>query len=157
MYRQTLLILGGILLVCAVITVYVVWSHEESLVKEEQELVILPVTYTSTETGKWVDIRFYENSLVLNGIGFSWLDFAKVPIETEAKYENKEENLVLKLEGETVTLVRGRQTLFVGTSTSMSLTEPNDEILPETASTTALLTTVATTSETAAATSTEAQ
>ncbi|MEY2665733.1 MAG: hypothetical protein RLZZ480_838 [Candidatus Parcubacteria bacterium] len=124
MYKNTLLILAGILVMCGAITGYVVWSNSGEGAVVEQEILITPVTYTAKETGKWVDIRFYESTAVLNGIGFSWLEFQKVTGDTEGRYENNEENLVLKLEGETVTLVRGRQTLFVGTSAETEVSIP---------------------------------
>ncbi len=114
MYRKTLFILGGILVLLAVVTVFVVSRDGKQSVPNEVAFEENTITYTSTKTNDTITVRYQSSGAILDGVGYQGVSFVPVEAASGAKYESKETNLTLWSKGNEIILTRGRQELFIG-------------------------------------------
>jgi membrane-bound inhibitor of C-type lysozyme len=126
MYKKTVLLLGAILFVCAVATWLLVRddSHEVQFTPTQVSEVF---TYVSPESNDTITVAYSGDTATLEGLRYEAVPFVAVEAASGAKYVSDEYNLILWTKGNEVTLMRGRQTIFVGVDANQGRSIDTDE------------------------------
>lgn len=90
--------------------------QESTVTTEETE--VRPVTFTAGESNESVTVTFNADTAVLNGAGFTDIVLTATPAASGAKYENSEQGVTLWNKGQEVTIYKGEETVFTGSTIS---------------------------------------